>query len=245
MAGHASGGHHAGPQRGHGDSWICSCPCWCGRPVRTRGPWGGGMVLPNSASALRRPQTRSSRPCQAAPCHGGSVRAAHSSVGFALGVPRSARSRRNGLETSEGYKVGVLTQSGCPGLPGPRPSVSPLLRLGPNTRLAGPGLSAWLPGVHPVAGPPPAPAAGLCWCHGEALAVFSRLSCILTGRGARGQALGPCPPLTGTQTLGMRGPGQPAADTPPTWKGVSCGEQQSGGSQALGLECHELPAARW
>ena len=121
-------------------------------------------------------------------------------VGFALGVPRSAWSRRNGLETSEGYKVGVLTHSGCPGLPGPRPSVSPLLRLGPNTRLAGPGLSAWPPGVHPVAGPPPAPAAGLCWCHGEALAVFSRLGCILTGCGARGQALGPCPPLTGTQT---------------------------------------------
>lgn len=165
-------------------------------------------------------------------------------VGFALGVPRSAPSRRNGLETSEGYKVGVLTHSGCPGLPGPRPSVSPLLRLGHNTRLAGPGLSAWPPGVHPVAGPPPAPAAGLCWCHGEALAVF----CILTGCGARGQALGPCPPLTGTQTLGTRGPGWPAADTASVERSLPRGaavRSAPGGSQALGLECHELPAARW
>lgn len=60
-------------------------------------------------------------------------------VGFAFGARRSARSRRNGLETLEGYKGGLLTHSECSGLPGPRPSVSSLLQLGPNTRLAGPG----------------------------------------------------------------------------------------------------------
>lgn len=38
-------------------------------------------------------------------------------VGFAFGAPRSARSRRNGLETLEGYKGGLLTHSECSGLP--------------------------------------------------------------------------------------------------------------------------------
>lgn len=98
--------------------------------------------------------------------------------------------------------MGVSTPCGCPGLPGPH---APLCLLCRGWALT----PAWPPpgspsGIRLVSGLPPAPAAGphkgLCWCHGEALTVFSRFGCVLTRLRAWGQALGLRPPLMGTDS---------------------------------------------
>lgn len=52
-------------------------------------------------------------------------------VGFALGVPQSARSRRNGLQTSEGYKVGGLDPLWVPRPPRASPLGVPSAAAGP------------------------------------------------------------------------------------------------------------------
>ncbi|CAI9173354.1 unnamed protein product [Rangifer tarandus platyrhynchus] len=111
-------------------------------------------------------------------------------------------------------KWGVLTHSGCPGLPGPRRLVSPLLRLGPNTRLAGSGLSAW----HPPGGRPAS-------CPSSGAVRVSRHA----DSGDEGSWPARCRHTAYVERSLLRGA---AARSVP------------GGSQALGLKCHQLPAAR-